>query len=75
MASSLDHIRASRYRRLALAEKDKAKAALLSQLAHEAELGILFTADRGLRPSPTTRLMQSCGLSKSGMCREIGFPL
>lgn len=51
MGSSLDHVRASRYRRLALIEKDRATADLLNQLAREAELGILFTPDRRSRPS------------------------
>jgi hypothetical protein len=47
--TALDHTRALRYRRLALAESDKAVAALLNQLAQEAELGILFTSDRSWR--------------------------
>ena len=38
--------RAVRYRRIALAELDKAKAALLFRIADEAELGILCTVDR-----------------------------
>jgi hypothetical protein len=38
--------RAIRYRRLALAEPDKAKAALLLKIADEAERGVLCTADR-----------------------------
>ena len=46
MGSMLDCVRASRYRRLALAENDKAIADLLYRLAYEAEQGILVTADR-----------------------------
>jgi hypothetical protein len=38
--------RAVRYRRLALAERDKAKAALLYKIADEAERGVLCTVDR-----------------------------
>ena len=38
--------RAVRYRRIALAEPDKAKAALLLRIADEAEQGILCTVDR-----------------------------
>ena len=38
--------RAVRYRRLALAEPDKAKAALLQKIADEAERGLLCTVDR-----------------------------
>jgi hypothetical protein len=38
--------RAVRYRRLALAEPDKAKAALLFKIADEAERGVLCTVDR-----------------------------
>jgi hypothetical protein len=37
--------RAVRYRRLALAEPDKAKAALLQKIADEAERGVLCTVD------------------------------
>ena len=39
---------AVRYRRLALSEPDKAKAALLLKIADEAERGVLCTADRKL---------------------------
>jgi hypothetical protein len=38
--------RVVRYRRLALAEPDKAKAALLQKIADEAERGLLCTVDR-----------------------------
>ena len=41
-----DRYRAVRYRRLALAEPDKAKAALLQKIADEAERGVLCTVDR-----------------------------
>jgi hypothetical protein len=44
-----DHARALRYRQLALREQDKAKAALLNQIADEAERGVLVTA--GIRRS------------------------
>ena len=37
--------RAVKYRRLALAEPDKAKAALLQKIANEAERGDLCTVD------------------------------
>jgi hypothetical protein len=40
-----DRDRAVRYRRLALAEPDKAKAALLQKIADEAERGVLCTVD------------------------------
>jgi hypothetical protein len=40
-----DRDRAVRYRRLALAEPDKAKAALLLKIADEAERGVLCTVD------------------------------
>jgi hypothetical protein len=44
--------RAIRYRRLALAEKDKANADLLLKLADECDRGILCTAEwRSARPS------------------------
>jgi hypothetical protein len=50
-----NQVRAVRYRRLALAEPDKAKAAILNQIADEAERDILCTADKmdsGLQRSP-----------------------
>jgi len=47
--SNKDHDRAVRYRRLALAEPDKAKAALLQKIADEAERGVLCTVDRALK--------------------------
>jgi hypothetical protein len=53
MPTALDQTRALRYRRLALAENDKAVATLLNKLAREAELGILFSADRCWRPPRT----------------------
>lgn len=40
-----DRDRAVRYRRLALAEPDKAKATLLLKIADEAERGVLCTVD------------------------------
>jgi hypothetical protein len=43
-----NHDRAVRYRRLALGEPDKAKAALLQKIADEAERGVLCTVDRKL---------------------------
>ena len=43
--------RAVRYRQLALAEPDKAKAALLQKIADEAERGVLCTVD-GKQPVP-----------------------
>jgi len=44
--------RAVRYRRLALAEQDKANAELLPKLADECDRGILCTAEwRSARPS------------------------
>ena len=38
-----NHIRAARYRALAQAEKDQARANLLDRLAEEAEHGVLCT--------------------------------
>ena len=38
--------RAVRYRQLALAEPDKAKAAILNQIADEAERDVLCTVDK-----------------------------
>ena len=44
--SDKKHDRAVRYRRLALAEPDKARAALLQKIADEAERGVLCTVDQ-----------------------------
>jgi hypothetical protein len=44
--SDKNHDRAIRYRRLALAEPDKSKAALLQKIADEAERGVLCTVDQ-----------------------------
>ena len=41
----MGNARAVRYRRLALAERDKAKAELLLKLADESDHGILCTAE------------------------------
>ena len=41
-----NHVRAVRYRKLALAESDKAKAAILNQIADEAERNVLCTVDK-----------------------------
>ena len=38
--------RATRYRQLALAEPDKAKAAILREIANEAERDVLCTVDK-----------------------------
>ncbi len=46
MDNPQDQARALKYRRLALAEPDPAKAALLRTIADEAERGILYTPDR-----------------------------
>ena len=48
----MNSVRAIRYRRLALAEEDKAKADLLLELADECDQGLLCTAEwRSSRPS------------------------
>jgi len=44
--------RAVRYRRLAMAEPDKDKAALLQKIADEAERGVLCTTDQRLSLPP-----------------------
>jgi hypothetical protein len=43
--SPKNHARAVRYRQLALAEPDKAKAVILYQIADEADRGVLCTVD------------------------------
>ncbi|MET4175284.1 MULTISPECIES: hypothetical protein [unclassified Bradyrhizobium] len=50
--SSNDHSRALGYRKLAMAEQDRAKAAILNRIADEAERGVLCTATAApLRPA------------------------
>jgi hypothetical protein len=49
--SDKNHDRAIRYRRLALAEPDQSKAALLQKIADEADRGVLCTVDQK-RPLP-----------------------
>ena len=46
MSREKNSARAIRYRKLALAETDRVKAALLNSLADEAERGVLCTVDR-----------------------------
>jgi hypothetical protein len=46
MSAAKDRARALRYRRLALAETDRAKAELLNHIADKAERGVLCTVDR-----------------------------
>jgi len=45
MSTEKNHARASRYRKLALAELDKEKSGLLNRIADEAEQGVLCTVD------------------------------
>jgi hypothetical protein len=46
MIDPKNHARAVRYRQLALAESDKAKAAVLYKIADEADRDVLCTVDR-----------------------------
>jgi hypothetical protein len=46
MENPKNHARAVRYRQLALAEPDKAKAAVLYKIADEAERDVLYSVDR-----------------------------
>jgi hypothetical protein len=43
MMIARNHIRAARYRALALTESDQARANLLDRIAEEAEVGVLCT--------------------------------
>lgn len=53
--NSKNHIRAVRYRQLALAEPDKAKADVLHKIADEAERDVLCTVDWMRNEIPRTR--------------------
>jgi hypothetical protein len=58
--------RAIRYRRLALAEQDKANADLLLKLADECDRGILCTAEwRSARPSSKNEQPPKAGDTKA----------
>ena len=50
-----NHARAVRYRQLALAEPDKAKAAVLTKIAEEAEQDVLCTVDWMRSASPRSQ--------------------
>ena len=52
--NSKNHIRAVKYRRLALAEPDRAKADVLHKIADEAERDVLCTVDWMHSPIPRT---------------------
>jgi hypothetical protein len=52
MSSLTDHSRVLRYRQLALAQQDRAKAAILNCIPNKAERGVLCTATAApLRPA------------------------
>ena len=53
--NSKNHIRAVRYRQLALAEPDQAKADVLYKIADEAERAVLCTVDWMRSEIPRTR--------------------
>jgi hypothetical protein len=54
-----NHQRAARYRQLALAEPDRAKADLLLKLADEADRDVLCTSDWARSSSPNGATMKS----------------
>jgi len=60
MSPSNDHSRSLRYRRLALAEQDRARAAILNRIAEEAERGVLCIA----APAPLRIAAQSSPLGR-----------
>ena len=62
----MSNARAIRYRRLALAEEDKAKAELLLKLADECERGLLCTAEwLSARPSRKNEQVPKAGDAKA----------
>ncbi len=63
---AMSNARAIRYRRLALAEEDKAKAELLLKLADECERGLLCTAEwLSARPSRKNEQVPKAGDAKA----------
>jgi hypothetical protein len=76
----MSNARAIRYRRLALAEEEKAKADLLLKLADERDRGLLCTAEwRSVSPplkmcSPQSQTISKCGgLSRTvDLCQQNG---
>jgi hypothetical protein len=67
--SSKSHMRAVRYRQLALAEADKGNADFLRQIADEAEQGVLCTVDWLDHAIPRTHLKVQNWTDK----QEVGF--
>jgi hypothetical protein len=55
MSIEKNHVRALRYRKLALSEPDREKATLLNRIADEAEQGVLCTAENIGSP-PTVKI-------------------
>ena len=63
---AMSNARAIRYRRLALAEEDKAKAELLLKLADECDRGLLCTAEwLSARPSRKNEQVPKAGDAKA----------
>ena len=63
---AMSNARVIRYRRLALAEEDKAKAELLLKLADECERGLLCTAEwLSARPSRKNEQVPKAGDAKA----------
>src|SRR5262252_5085754 len=68
--------RAIRYRRLALAQEDKASADLLLKLADECDRGILCTAEwRSTRPSRKNEQPPNSGLSGTHSMTNVEKPI
>jgi hypothetical protein len=63
---SKNHVRAVRYRQLALAEDDKGRADFLRQIADEAEQGVLCTVDWLDQAIPPTLLKVQNWTDKQG---------
>jgi hypothetical protein len=62
----MSNARAARYRRLALAEEDNAKADLLYKLADESDRGLLCTAEwLSVRPSARNEQPPKAGDAKA----------
>jgi hypothetical protein len=74
---AINHIRAARYRALALVEKDQARAALLGRLADEADHGVLCTVRHlhlvfNIEASPIPRGRQHTGAGEPFLTTETG---
>jgi hypothetical protein len=62
----MDHVRAMKYRRLALQEPDPERARILRLIADEADRGVLATSDWRMTKRPSTVKEERSAMHQSG---------